>query len=155
MTHLWLRLPWLWLMGMGQPITYSAPRSSSWVNRGPSPPLSLASSQPCLVQKRKDIHPAVPFQRHTCQTNILSRTYFSNNQTSIRVRWTIFLSPLPLLTSPRSPSTVIPLEIWDCPGNITLDSLGISLSEFSSVIFVIDIQVLSLSSICTSSKPSI
>jgi Ras-related GTP-binding protein C/D len=61
-----------------------------------------------------------------------------------------FFSPLPLLTSPRSASTVIPLEIWDCPGNITLDSLGISLSEFSSVIFVIDIQVLSLSFVQTS-----
>ncbi|KAI0067275.1 Gtr1/RagA G protein Gtr2 [Artomyces pyxidatus] len=36
--------------------------------------------------------------------------------------------------------TVIPLEIWDCPGNVTLDTLGASLSDFSSIIFVIDIQ---------------
>src|ERR1700733_4666385 len=38
-------------------------------------------------------------------------------------------------------STVIPLEIWDCPGNITVEDLGTSLSEFSSLIFVIDIRV--------------
>ena len=38
-------------------------------------------------------------------------------------------------------STVIPLEIWDCPGNITLEDLGVPLSDFSSLIFVIDIRV--------------
>ena len=38
-------------------------------------------------------------------------------------------------------STVIPLEIWDCPGNITLDDLGVPLSDFSSLIFVVDIRV--------------
>jgi Ras-related GTP-binding protein C/D len=48
---------------------------------------------------------------------------------------------LPLLPPLVAQSTVIPLEIWDCPGNITLDSLGATLSEFSSIIFVIDIQV--------------
>ncbi|OCB84662.1 hypothetical protein A7U60_g8182 [Sanghuangporus baumii] len=34
----------------------------------------------------------------------------------------------------------IPLEIWDCPGNVTADSLGVSLSIFTTIIFVIDIQ---------------
>ncbi|KAL5525742.1 hypothetical protein ACEPAG_7079 [Sanghuangporus baumii] len=34
----------------------------------------------------------------------------------------------------------IPLEIWDCPGNITIESLGVSLSIFTTIIFVIDIQ---------------
>lgn len=38
-------------------------------------------------------------------------------------------------------STVIPLEIWDCPGNITVEDLGVPLSDFSSLIFVIDIRV--------------
>lgn len=38
-------------------------------------------------------------------------------------------------------STVIPLEIWDCPGNITVQDLGTPLSEFSSMVFVIDIRV--------------
>ncbi|KAJ7769034.1 Gtr1/RagA G protein conserved region-domain-containing protein, partial [Mycena olivaceomarginata] len=36
--------------------------------------------------------------------------------------------------------TVIPLEIWDCPGNIAVDTLGAPLSQFSALIFVIDIR---------------
>lgn len=36
--------------------------------------------------------------------------------------------------------TVIPLEIWDCPGNITVDTLGASLTDFSTIVFVIDIR---------------
>ncbi|THH29911.1 hypothetical protein EUX98_g4268 [Antrodiella citrinella] len=36
--------------------------------------------------------------------------------------------------------TAIPLEIWDCPGNINLESLDAPLNQFSSLIFVIDIQ---------------
>ncbi|OAX37003.1 Gtr1 raga G protein Gtr2 [Rhizopogon vinicolor AM-OR11-026] len=36
--------------------------------------------------------------------------------------------------------TVIPLEIWDCPGNITVDTLGASLADFSTIVFVIDIR---------------
>ncbi|KAI1797011.1 Gtr1/RagA G protein conserved region-domain-containing protein [Ganoderma leucocontextum] len=34
--------------------------------------------------------------------------------------------------------TVIPLEIWDCPGDIALDAVDIT--NFSTMIFVIDIQ---------------
>ncbi|RPD59584.1 hypothetical protein L226DRAFT_486983 [Lentinus tigrinus ALCF2SS1-7] len=36
--------------------------------------------------------------------------------------------------------TVIPLEIWDCPGDVTLETLDAPLAQFSTVIFVIDIQ---------------
>ncbi|PSS36779.1 hypothetical protein PHLCEN_2v1410 [Hermanssonia centrifuga] len=36
--------------------------------------------------------------------------------------------------------TVIPLEIWDCPGTLTLETLETPLSQFSTLIFVIDIQ---------------
>ncbi|KAF5337923.1 hypothetical protein D9758_013111 [Tetrapyrgos nigripes] len=36
--------------------------------------------------------------------------------------------------------TVIPLEIWDCPGNTTVESLGAPLSQFATLIFVIDIR---------------
>ncbi|KAI0783950.1 Gtr1/RagA G protein conserved region-domain-containing protein [Irpex lacteus] len=36
--------------------------------------------------------------------------------------------------------TIIPLEIWDCPGTTTLETLGAPLSQFSTMIFVIDIQ---------------
>ena len=38
-------------------------------------------------------------------------------------------------------STIIPLEIWDCPGNITVETLGAPLSQFATMIFVIDIRV--------------
>ena len=41
-------------------------------------------------------------------------------------------------------STVIPLEIWDCPGNVTVETLGAPLSQFSTMIFVIDIRVRSI-----------
>ncbi|PAV16150.1 gtr1 g gtr2 [Pyrrhoderma noxium] len=34
----------------------------------------------------------------------------------------------------------IPLEIWDCPGSVTPENLGVPLSFFTSIIFVIDIQ---------------
>ncbi|KAM6504488.1 Gtr1/RagA G protein Gtr2 [Amanita muscaria] len=36
--------------------------------------------------------------------------------------------------------TVIPLEVWDTPGNITIEALGTSLSQFSALVFVIDIR---------------
>ncbi|ESK94019.1 gtr1 g protein gtr2 [Moniliophthora roreri MCA 2997] len=36
--------------------------------------------------------------------------------------------------------TIIPLEIWDCPGNITVETLGAPLSQFPTLIFVIDIR---------------
>ena len=38
-------------------------------------------------------------------------------------------------------STVIPLEIWDCPGSTTPESLGTPFSEFAVIVFVIDISV--------------
>lgn len=72
---------------------------------------------------------------------------FSNphlGQLNIHTSASDILLTLTLPDTPRSASTVIPLEIWDCPGNITLDSLGATLSEFSSIIFVIDIQVSSV-----------
>ncbi|EKM78080.1 hypothetical protein AGABI1DRAFT_101345 [Agaricus bisporus var. burnettii JB137-S8] len=36
--------------------------------------------------------------------------------------------------------TVIPLEIWDSPGNATPESIGIPIGQFRSLIFVIDIR---------------
>ena len=38
-------------------------------------------------------------------------------------------------------STVIPLEIWDCPGSLTIQTLPTPLSQFPTIVFVIDIQV--------------
>ncbi|KAF9648673.1 Gtr1 raga G protein Gtr2, partial [Thelephora ganbajun] len=37
-------------------------------------------------------------------------------------------------------STVIPLEIWDCPGSLTIQTLPMPLSQFPTIAFVIDIQ---------------
>ncbi|PCH42318.1 Gtr1/RagA G protein Gtr2 [Wolfiporia cocos MD-104 SS10] len=36
--------------------------------------------------------------------------------------------------------TVIPLEIWDCPGDATLESIEAPLNQFATLIYVIDIQ---------------
>jgi len=36
--------------------------------------------------------------------------------------------------------TVIPLEIWDCPGSLTTQTLPTPLSQFPTIVFVIDIQ---------------
>ncbi|KAF8604135.1 hypothetical protein BDV93DRAFT_108562 [Ceratobasidium sp. AG-I] len=36
--------------------------------------------------------------------------------------------------------TIIPLEVWDCPGSTTIQTLGAPLSQFSSVVFFVDIQ---------------
>jgi Ras-related GTP-binding protein C/D len=52
---------------------------------------------------------------------------------------TFYLEPTMRVT--KHPfDTLIPLEIWDCPGNITVDTLGAPLSEFASIVFVIDIR---------------
>lgn len=39
-------------------------------------------------------------------------------------------------------STIIPLELWDCPGVTTIDTLNVPLAQFSTIVFVFDIQVL-------------
>ncbi|ETW83304.1 hypothetical protein HETIRDRAFT_54348, partial [Heterobasidion irregulare TC 32-1] len=52
---------------------------------------------------------------------------------------TFYLEPTSRIVK-HTYDTVIPLEIWDCPGNTTLETLGAPLSSFSSIIFVIDIQ---------------
>ncbi|KAI0368817.1 hypothetical protein BV20DRAFT_947427 [Pilatotrama ljubarskyi] len=54
-------------------------------------------------------------------------------------RETLYLETTTHLTK-HSFDTVIPLEIWDCPGDTTLDTLDASLSQFATMIFVIDIQ---------------
>ncbi|KAG6329377.1 hypothetical protein ID866_9711, partial [Astraeus odoratus] len=52
---------------------------------------------------------------------------------------TFYLEPTMRVTK-HTFDTIIPLEIWDCPGNITVDTLGAPLSDFSTIIFVIDIR---------------
>jgi Ras-related GTP-binding protein C/D len=41
----------------------------------------------------------------------------------------------------HSYDTVIPLEVWDTPHNAAPESLGVPLSAFGAMIFVLDIQV--------------
>ncbi|KIP01505.1 hypothetical protein PHLGIDRAFT_80485, partial [Phlebiopsis gigantea 11061_1 CR5-6] len=36
--------------------------------------------------------------------------------------------------------TAVPLELWDCPGTATLETLGAPLAQFAALVFVIDIQ---------------
>ncbi|EIW84298.1 Gtr1 raga G protein Gtr2 [Coniophora puteana RWD-64-598 SS2] len=57
---------------------------------------------------------------------------------------TFYLEPTMRVTQhlydAKGNSTIIPLELWDCPGNITVDTLGAPLSDFSTVVFVVDIR---------------
>ncbi|KAG2743771.1 hypothetical protein P692DRAFT_201841685 [Suillus brevipes Sb2] len=55
------------------------------------------------------------------------------------VKQAFYLEPT-MRVSKHFIDTVIPLEIWDCPGNITVDTLGASLADFSTIVFVIDIR---------------
>ncbi|EJD06519.1 uncharacterized protein FOMMEDRAFT_77239 [Fomitiporia mediterranea MF3/22] len=50
-----------------------------------------------------------------------------------------FVEPTTRLMKHRVDS-FIPLEIWDCPGTVTVETLGVPLSIFTTIIFVIDIQ---------------
>ncbi|THH15788.1 hypothetical protein EW146_g4746 [Bondarzewia mesenterica] len=78
-------------------------------------------------------------QRRSGKTSI-QQVLFNN----VLPKQTFYIEPTTRIVKhvyERGPaSTVIPLEIWDCPGNITLEMLNAPLSSFSSIIFVIDIQ---------------
>lgn len=41
-------------------------------------------------------------------------------------------------------STIVPLQIWDTPANFDLDQLDVPLASFSTLVYVIDMQVSSL-----------
>ena len=91
-------------------------------------------------QEWQNVHLASTVQEPAVEANVFPRTYHTRHEAPFRV------SPHPPLVAPSlsqasSNSTLIPLEIWDCPGNITVDTLGAPLSEFASIVFVIDIRV--------------
>ncbi|KAF8556231.1 hypothetical protein OG21DRAFT_1459842 [Imleria badia] len=72
--------------------------------------------------------------RRSGKTSIL-QVLFKN----LPSKQTFYLEPTMRVT--KHPfDTLIPLEIWDCPGNITVDTLGAPLSDFASIVFVIDIR---------------
>jgi hypothetical protein len=124
--------------------------------RGSVSPLNPRILFPISTLRRAEAE-RLPSSRSFSTMRLRSRPSFSNpHPKPLYIDMSMSNFPLPhfpvsLLTSLQCTSTVIPLEIWDCPGNITLDSLGASLSEFSSIIFVIDIQVSCLSFIRTAS----
>ncbi|KAF9223714.1 Gtr1 raga G protein Gtr2 [Gyrodon lividus] len=72
--------------------------------------------------------------RRSGKTSIL-QVLFKN----LPSKQTFYLEPTMRVTK-HAFDTVIPLEIWDCPGNITVDTLEAPLSHFSSIVFVIDIR---------------
>ncbi|KAI0822538.1 Gtr1/RagA G protein conserved region-domain-containing protein [Trametes gibbosa] len=81
------------------------------------------------------------------RTKILLLGMRRSGKTSIRQvlfndlspRETLYLETTTHLTK-HNFDTVIPLEIWDCPGDTTLDTLDAPLTQFATMIFVIDIQ---------------
>ncbi len=110
--------------------------------------LGLRRSVSCLFcravdsvpQSWENIHPAVSLQQHDAQSNVLSRDNNAHHEARYRVCSVALLSSLPP-DGKVTPSTIIPLEIWDCPANTTVESLGVPLAQFSTIIFVIDIRV--------------
>lgn len=52
---------------------------------------------------------------------------------------TFYLESTTRITRTRLDS-IVPFEIWDCPASTTIDSLGAPLSEFSSLLYFIDVQ---------------
>ncbi|KAL1940261.1 hypothetical protein VTO73DRAFT_9213 [Trametes versicolor] len=81
------------------------------------------------------------------RTKILLLGMRRSGKTSIRQvlfndlspRETLYLETTTHLTK-HTFDTVIPLEIWDCPGDTTLETLDAPLAQFATMIFVIDIQ---------------
>lgn len=109
--------------------------------RPPSLPNSYTVvCSPTDVQEWQDVDPGSPVQQPPAKTDVLPGDDAPCDQAYVRVRR---LPPSPArraLKWPRT-STVIPLEIWDCPGTVALDTLEAPLSAFASTVFVIDIQV--------------
>jgi hypothetical protein len=92
------------------------------------------------MQSRENLNPTSLVQRLVPEANVLSRDYHANSETCVRVRTSTafnYQGPFKPLTFT---STIIPIEIWDCPGNITVETLA-PLSQFATMIFVIDIRV--------------
>ena len=113
-----------------------------------------------LLGMRRHVCSAVPVSlpAHTDRPGAERRpSARSSSTTSPRAKPSISRPPLtspnnhssaPSLPPPRlhlishpPHSTIIPLEIWDCPGDVPLETIEAHLAEFAAMIFVIDIQV--------------
>ncbi|EGN98831.1 hypothetical protein SERLA73DRAFT_181504 [Serpula lacrymans var. lacrymans S7.3] len=101
----------------------------------------MASMQDSLALK-----PSNDFAR---RTKILLMGTKRSGKTSIQQvlfnnlppKQTFYIEPTKRITK-HAFDTFIPLEIWDCPGDVTVDSLDTPLSEFTTILFVIDIRAL-------------
>lgn len=94
------------------------------------------------AQERQDVYPASSIQQLRTTGDPLPRDDHAGHQAPLRVRLCSHKSvAYPLTCSRRFLSTVIPLEIWDCPGDATLETLDAPLTQFQTMVFVIDIQV--------------
>jgi hypothetical protein len=123
--------------------TYNVQKSFSWVNGGLFSPF-LSPHSPCPISTLRPAGAGRPPSSRSYSTMYPRSKPSSLNPHPERPNTDTSTSdnapsPVPFLST--CPSTVIPLEIWDCPGNTTPDTLGASLADFSSIIFVIDIQV--------------
>ncbi|KAF9515312.1 hypothetical protein BS47DRAFT_1342001 [Hydnum rufescens UP504] len=54
-------------------------------------------------------------------------------------RDTFFIEPT-FRVSKEDVNTIIPLQLWDCPGGMPVENLDVLLDAFSTLVFVIDIQ---------------
>ncbi|KAL7278969.1 hypothetical protein ACG7TL_006801 [Trametes sanguinea] len=107
-----------------------------------------ASSSRPPPQKSADANGKAAVRDDVIRTKILLLGMRRSGKTSIRQvlfnnlspRETLYLeTTTQLIKHPFD--TVIPLEIWDCPGDTTLETLSEPVTEFATMIFVIDIQI--------------
>ncbi|OSC98287.1 hypothetical protein PYCCODRAFT_1471200 [Trametes coccinea BRFM310] len=107
-----------------------------------------ASSSRPPPQKSADANGKAAVRDDVIRTKILLLGMRRSGKTSIRQvlfnnlspRETLYLeTTTQLIKHPFN--TVIPLEIWDCPGDTTLETLSEPVTEFATMIFVIDIQL--------------
>ncbi|KAF9267913.1 hypothetical protein L218DRAFT_854637 [Marasmius fiardii PR-910] len=113
--------------------TYGATTLSSSSSASSKPALSVTKSSPSLVRTRILLLGLRRYGKSSIHqvlfNNLPPKECFYLDATMRIVKHTYDIK-----------STIIPLEIWDCPGNITVETLGAPLSHFSSLIFVIDIR---------------
>ncbi|KAH8117973.1 Gtr1/RagA G protein conserved region-domain-containing protein [Phellopilus nigrolimitatus] len=113
-----------------------APKAASTTHATTTP----NNAPPTLVQNHSDDDEFI-------RTKILLLGLRRSGKTSIQQvlfddlnpKQAFFVEPTTRLTKHKV-NSFIPLEIWDCPGTVTIESLGVPLSLFTTIIFVIDIQ---------------
>lgn len=75
------------------------------------------------------------------KTSLQSKDYISNLLPASRRLSSSAFTSFQWFSIDLACSSIIPLEIWDCPLSGSVDSLEASLKQFSSLVYFIDIQV--------------